>query len=312
MNIIEDGNRNKRESSGKVKKKGIRFYKRIIAGLAGALVVIVGAMASYFYIRYDGIQGQISQLQEQIAKTQQEVQELLEENELLRVKADMVPVIAPDGTYQKFARIPFVVDLTDWKYLLVNERHPLQQGYEPQLAYTRNGQRVDKRIKADLEEMIDDARKEGMRLMICSSYRDYERQDVLMDESIGKYVKKGLDYRDAFFKTKEQIALTGASEHHTGLAVDIVGTRYQSLDSAQANTREAKWLAEHAQEYGFILRYPRDKEEITMISFESWHYRYVGKEAAVFMKENNLCLEEFVKLAQAQKRLAESVQEEME
>ena len=284
----------------------------MIAGLTGALVVIVGAMASYFYIRYDSVQGEIARLNEQLRDAQQEVEGLLEENELLAVKADRIPVMAPDGTYQKFEKIPFEVDLEDWGYLLVNELHPLQQGYEPQLAGTRNGQRVDRRIKTDLEKMIDDARKEGMRLMICSSYRDYQKQDVLMDESIEKFVKRGLDYRDAFFKTKEQIALTGASEHHTGLAVDIVGTRHQSLDSAQANTKEAKWLAEHAHEYGFILRYPKDKEEITMISFESWHYRYVGKEAAAFMKDNNLCLEEFVELAQAQSRMESSRQEEME
>ena len=73
-----------------------------------------------------------------------------------------------------------------------------------------------------------------------------------------------------------------------------MGRGYQSLDRAQADTKEAEWLSEHAHEYGFILRYPEDKEEITMIYFESWHYRYVGEEAALFMKENDLCLEEFV------------------
>ena len=117
-----------------------------------------------------------------------------------------------------------------------------------------------------------------------------------MDSSIKRYIRRGMDYTAAFFQTKRQIALTGASEHHTGLAVDIVGVNHQSLDAAQADTDEALWLKAHAAEYGFILRYPKDKEEITGISFESWHFRYVGIDAAQFMQEHNLCLEEFVEL----------------
>ena len=112
-----------------------------------------------------------------------------------------------------------------------------------------------------------------------------------MDNSIAKFVRGGMSYKDAFFKTKEEIALTGASEHHTGLAVDIVGKNHQGLDKSQASTKEAIWLNEHAAEYGFILRFPQDKVAITGISYESWHFRYVGEEAAKFMKENNLCLE---------------------
>ena len=102
-----------------------------------------------------------------------------------------------------------------------------------------------------------------------------------MDNSIAKFVRGGMSYKDAFFKTKEEIALTGASEHHTGLAVDIVGKNHQGLDKSQASTKEAIWLNEHAAEYGFILGFPQE-------------------EAAKFMKENNLCLEEFVELAKAQ------------
>lgn len=297
-----------RESSGDVEKRDLQYYKKLnlhrklMVGLAGGLVVIVGALASFFYAYYDETEGRLAQLNGQLEAAQQQIAGLSEEKEELLAEADMVTVMTQDGVQTRMKKIPFAYDLEDWRYLLVNELNPLAQSFEPQLVQTRNSQRVDKRIRTELEKMIDDARAEGMRLMICSSYRDYEKQDTLMDESIAKYIRGGLDYRDAFFKTKEQIALTGASEHHTGLAVDIVGTRHQSLDSAQANTKEAKWLNEHAHEYGFILRYPADKEEITMISFESWHYRYVGKEAAAFMKENNLCLEEFVELAKAQKK----------
>lgn len=288
------------------------FYNKALIVLTGGLVVIVGALASFFYAYYDETEEKIAELSVSLETAQMEISGLADEKELLLAEADTVTVMAQDGTQTQRKKIPFEVEADDWKYLLVNELHPLPRDFEPQLVPTGTGQRVDGRIREELEAMIAAGNKEGLRLMVCSSYRDYEKQDTLMDESIAKYIKKGLDYRDAFFKTKEQIAITGASEHHTGLAVDIVGKRHQSLDSAQADTKEAKWLNEHAHEYGFILRYPEDKEAVTMISFESWHYRYVGKEAAAFMRENNLCLEEFLELAQAQKKLEAGRRADME
>ena len=105
---------------------------------------------------------------------------------------------------------------------------------------------MDRRIQKALETMLADGKKEGLPLMVCSAYRDYQKQDQLMDNSIAKFVRGGMSYKDAFFKTKEEIALTGASEHHTGLAVDIVGKNHQGLDKSQASTKEAIWLNEHA------------------------------------------------------------------
>ena len=196
--------------------------------------------------------------------------------------------------------------------MLVNEKNPLRQDFEVDLVKTDNGKYVDGRIQKALETMLADGKKEGLSLMVCSAYRDYQKQDQLMDNSIAKFVRGGMSYKDAFFKTKEEIALTGASEHHTGLAVDIVGKNHQGLDKSQASTKEAIWLNEHAAEYGFILRFPQDKVEITGISYESWHFRYVGEEAAKFMKENNLCLEEFVELAKAQQEQEALKEAEME
>lgn len=293
-----------------MEKKETNLYRRMTIILAGVLVVIIAVQASIFYTYYEAQEAEKANLHRLLENAQQENESLAQENERLREEEEvLVEVIAQiEEEEDSLQEIPFSVNPDDWKYLLVNELNPLSQDFEPQLVQTRNGQRVDRRIKTELEAMIDAASEEGMNLMICSSYRDYKKQDSLMDQSIAKFVRQGMDYRDAFFKTKEQIALTGASEHHTGLAVDIVGKNHQSLDSSQADTKEAKWLCEHAHEYGFILRYPADKEEQTMISFESWHFRYVGKQAAAFMKENNLCLEEFVELAQAQNERKESEQ----
>ena len=90
------------------------------------------------------------------------------------------------------------------------------------------------------------------------------------------------------------MAKPGTSEHQVGLALDIVSSEYQELDEAQMETEDQKWLMENSWKYGFILRYPMDKSEITGIIFEPWHYRYVGKKAAKEITEQNLTLEEYV------------------
>jgi D-alanyl-D-alanine carboxypeptidase len=106
----------------------------------------------------------------------------------------------------------------------------------------------------------------------------------------------GYSYEKACAITEETLAVPGASEHQAGLSVDIVTLRHQVLNDAFADTKAGKWLAEHAHEYGFILRYPKDKEEITGINYEPWHFRYVGKEAAEQIYELGCCLEEYVML----------------
>lgn len=288
----------------------LHSYRKRTAILLGCFVVLIGVMLSFFYYYYQDAQAQVAQLTDSLEQAQQQLKELQDENgELKELEEEAVAVLA-EAQEEESLKVPFAVDLDDWNYILVNEFHPLSRDFEVQLVKTYDGHQVDERIKEALETMIDDAKADGLNMLICSSYRDYKKQDSLMDRSIAKYVKSGMTYTEAFFKTKEMIALTGASEHHTGLAVDIVGRNHQSLDRAQADTDEAKWLNEHAAEYGFILRYPADKEDVTMISFESWHYRYVGVEAATFMKENNLCLEEFVELVQKQQE-AEAKQQSL-
>lgn len=286
----------------------VHNYRKHTAAMLGCFVVLLGILGGCFFFYYQDAENQKASLQANLAAIQALLDDAEAENQELREEEEELAAVMAKAEEQDVLVIPFSVDLNDWKYILVNELHPLSQDFEPQLVKTVDGQNVDKRIKTALETMIEDAGKDGLNLVVCSSYRDYKKQDSLMDKSIAKYVRSGMTYTEAFFKTKEQIALTGASEHHTGLAVDIVGKSHQSLDSAQADTEEAKWLNEHAHEYGFILRYPADKEELTMISYESWHYRYVGKKAAAFMKENNLCLEEFVELAQKQQERSDDQQ----
>lgn len=184
----------------------------------------------------------------------------------------------------------------EWMLLLVNERNPLEKDVKPQLVEVSGGQQVDKRIEEPLKAMLEAMREEGLRPLVCSGYRSIERQRELFSEYIEDRIADGWSYEDAFYKAKRRIAIPGTSEHQTGLAVDIVGMSHQSLDDTQAFTDEAVWLREHCAEYGFILRYPEDKTEITGIEYESWHFRYVGTEAADYIMEREMVLEEFIDL----------------
>ena len=99
---------------------------------------------------------------------------------------------------------------------------------------------------------------------------------------------------DDYDETKKSVAVPGTSEHATGLAVDIISSEYEELDDRQGNTDEQKWLMEHCWEYGFILRYPEEKADITGIIYEPWHYRYVGEETAKEITEQGITLEEYI------------------
>ena len=101
-------------------------------------------------------------------------------------------------------------------------------------------------------------------------------------------------------EASKTLAYPGASEHATGLAVDIVSLDYQNLDDGQHYTAESTWLRENCHKYGFILRYPKGKEDITGISYESWHYRYVGKVVAKCIMENGITLEEYLEFVESE------------
>ena len=181
-----------------------------------------------------------------------------------------------------------------WYLVLVNDTHPMEEGYKPKLADVGNGHQVDERIADSLKKMMKDAKKAGLNPMICSSYRTVEYQQKLYNEYMGNAVKEGLNYWEALKKTKDSTAYPGRSEHNIGLAVDIVSASYTQLDKKQEQTKEAKWLAENCYKYGFILRYPNGKTEITGIIYEPWHYRYVGVEDAKKIKEMGVTLEEYL------------------
>ena len=183
---------------------------------------------------------------------------------------------------------------SDWDLLLVNKKHEVPEGYILELEEVESGHQVDKRIAKSLEQMLSDARKEGLSPIICSSYRTNAKQQKLYNNKVREYKRWGCSSEEAEELASYWVAIPGTGEHETGLAVDIVSRDYQILDEKQEQTDVQKWLIDNSYKYGFTLRYPTDKKDITMINYEPWHYRYVGVDNATYMKEHDMCLEEYI------------------
>lgn len=173
-------------------------------------------------------------------------------------------------------------------YLLVNKFNYLDSNYIPENlelldnSYAKSGIYLVKEAKDNIERLISDAKNDGMNIRVISAYRSYSYQENLYNN----YVKNdGVENADTYS------ARPGYSEHQTGLVVDI--TRAFDDFNNFENTNEYNWMLENASNYGFILRYPKDKEDITTYSFEAWHYRYVGVELAQKIKASNLTFDEY-------------------
>ena len=176
-----------------------------------------------------------------------------------------------------------------WNLTLVNQENPVQKDPAMELTTLSNGQRVDSRIYPDLQAMFDDARAQAVYPIVREGYRTHEEQKKIYRDRIFSYVLEGNGLSRAKKLAESWVAVPGTSEHELGLAIDI------NADGARSSNDEVySWLAENAWKYGFILRYPQGKEEVTGIDYEPWHYRYVGKEAAEKIHETGLALEEYV------------------
>lgn len=185
-------------------------------------------------------------------------------------------------------------ELDDWRLTLVNFEHPLPDDWSVDLAMTRYGYEVDARITDAVDELITAASNDGVPLIICYGYRTIEQSRQLFEKQVNKQLSLGLSQEAAVIEARRWVAPPGTSEHHTGLALDIVTPSHQVLNHAFADTDAGIWMAAHSWEYGFVIRYPEDKQDITGITYEPWHVRYVGKEHAAQMHAGNECLEEYV------------------
>ncbi len=176
--------------------------------------------------------------------------------------------------------------------LLVNPWHPLPADYTVNLVEIEDGWKIDQACREALEKMLSDARAAGLWPAFSSAYRTEADQRAVWQDYVRRYMAQGHDEATANAMTAQYVAVPGTSEHHTGLAVDLVGTEYYGLDGSTAAVHQ--WLREHCWEYGFILRYQADKQSITGFAPENWHFRYVGTLVSMDMKDSGLCLEEYL------------------
>ena len=175
-----------------------------------------------------------------------------------------------------------------WKLRLVNSTHKIPADFDITLTELDNGVSVDSRIYPELQEMFDTMRAQGVYPYVREGFRTREYQISMMEERVNANLAQGYSQEEAESMARDYVAEPGTSEHELGLAVDINAAG--GSDAWDVYT----WLAEHAHEYGFILRYPEGKTEITGIAYEPWHYRYVGKEAAEEIHDQDITLEEYL------------------
>ncbi|MBQ9149050.1 MAG: D-alanyl-D-alanine carboxypeptidase family protein [Oscillospiraceae bacterium] len=176
--------------------------------------------------------------------------------------------------------------------IMVNSWNKVPDDYEVELTTLSNGKRVAVDCYDALMKMLSDCEAAGCHPNVIGAYRTVGDQRALMSNKIASLQEAGYSYSQAYARAMIQVAIPGHSEHHLGLALDILDRYYPESYSGENNCMV--WLNEHCWEYGFIIRYPNEKTNITGIMFEPWHYRYVGVELAMEMRDSGLCLEEYL------------------
>lgn len=184
-----------------------------------------------------------------------------------------------------------IADANSRFLMLVNYDNPLPEDYTPDLTPVADNMMIDSGITDAYNRLIEEAKKDGVKIYPVSAFRSQKTQEKLFKNRVDRTLAEspGISSEEATEKSSTIVAKPGTSEHQTGLAVD-----FNSVEDNFAGTKEAKWLEENACKFGFILRYPKDKTEITRVIYEPWHYRYIGTEHAARIKETGMCFEEYI------------------
>ena len=229
--------------------------KRIICIVTGVLMLLAAAL--YFVL-----------LMPQNAMDEHERLELPVETAEEETSVEEV-----SGQQKKEADLPDI-DISSWEYVLANAEHSIGE-YTPELGEIE-GQKLDQRILEPMQQFVADARAEGLSVFLSSGYRGFEEQQYLFNRKVEQYGEE---------KAATIVSRPGTSEHQTGLACDITDEYYELKDESLENTALYQWMSKHCQEYGFIVRYPKDKEEITGLALYS---QIKGKEPIALIDEKLL------------------------
>ncbi len=199
--------------------------------------------------------------------------------------------------------------------MLLNNDYELPEDFKWDLVYWKNGESVDalslnsskydsvdavdRAAYQPLKDMFKAAEEAGVPLELVSAYRSISLQDRLFTRSVNSYISEGYSKQQAIEKANYARTFSGTSEHNTGLGFDILQKGNYYLSTQFEKTAQFKWLMENAENYGFILRYQKDKIDITGIMYEPWHFRYVGIEHAKKINDLGYCLEEYIEYLEA-------------
>lgn len=185
---------------------------------------------------------------------------------------------------------------------IVDESSPVDESYEPEnlvsLNTIPNGESIFLRHDAaeSFISMLDAMAKDGLAVLPIKGYTSYQAQNEAMSDSVDKFIAEGCSSSEANKKSSQLLLEPGKDEAQLGTSVDI-SVNVNSVESF-SSTKQYQWIQNNACKFGFVIRYEADKQEITGVSAKPWHLRYVGVEAAEYMKSNNLCLEEYVEQVQ--------------
>ena len=261
----------------------IAKLKHKVAALTALTVVLAIALGvmTYLYVTKDGEEKGAVGSSSAIASSNEED----------------VASVSSKPTAEEKAEMALALDLDNWNLRLVNGKKPLPSGFtveteKIEATYARDvGMLYDARAVSYLNAMCAAAERDGINLLVISSFRTNERQTVLYNNQVTKQRAIHPELSDEEIKKLAGTisAYPGTSEHEVGLAVD-----FNSVEESFENTPEFQWLKTNAQNYGFILRYAKEKQDITGVIYEPWHYRYVGEKHAKKINELGYCLEEYV------------------
>lgn len=205
--------------------------------------------------------------------------------------------VSSDEGPEYVTRGAYTLDASYSNLLLVNGDNPLPEDYDYTGNLTEIDQKyingslrqIDKNVYPYMQAMIEAAWADGVKLYVWSPYRSYDTQNMLFQKQVQRCINNGTPQSEAEAEAATVVARPGTSEHHTGLAAD-----FNMASDDFENTAMYEWMQEHAAEYGFIMRYPANKTDITGVIYESWHYRFVGINTAQEINRLGMCLEEYV------------------
>ena len=189
----------------------------------------------------------------------------------------------------------YVFDPLDARLVLVNGNLPYAEEPAPRLdAADEAGTQLEAEAAMQYRCLAAAAQADGISLTLAAGYQEADTRAAAYDAQKQQYLDRHKSEQDAAALAASILPTAQSNEHGTGYAVDILSADYPDRDTGFADTRAFEWLTAYAAEYGFILRYPQDKQAVTGVVYEPWHWRYVGVENALAIRASGLCLEEFI------------------